>query len=97
LKNVLITCFSLSLVLVLSSGCLTLNSGSNKWPIPERPSKLPVEIIPIAEVKDGPINTGFYLSSKDARNLVDNVDELKAYVEKLEALIKKMKKYYGDK
>jgi hypothetical protein len=37
------------------------------------------------------------MDRKDANNLVDNVDELKAYIEKLEIQIKKMKKYYGAK
>lgn len=79
---------------MLLVGCSTINGG-NKWPVPERPVILPVEIIPMAEV---PYNdTGFYLSSTNALNLVNNVDGLKSYIKKLEIQIKKMKKYYGDK
>jgi len=92
-KNVLTICFSL--ILAFNVGCSTLNGSNNKWPTPIRPSKLPVELIPMAEVPYE--DTGYYLSNKDALNLVENVEDLKAYIEKLEVQIRTMKKYYGDK
>lgn len=81
--------------LIFLSGCATTNFGGEKWKMPNGPEMLPVSAIPIpcAKVEDG----GYYLSEKDAENLADNVDELKAHVKKLNVLIRKMKKYYGSK
>ena len=89
MKIVLIICLT-----SLLAGCSTF-SGKDKWPSPVKPISKSVEVIPVpeADIK----NDGFYLNREDAHNLADNVEELKAYVEKLEAQIKKMKKYYGGK
>ena len=93
-KSALKIYFSL-VVFCLLSGCTTFNYGGERWPSPPKPQVKPVLILPIkdANIKD----SGFYLSSECATNLVDNVDELKAYIEKLEIMIKEMKKYYRAK
>ena len=90
MKSVLIIC----LTSILFAGCVTLNS-KERWPSPLLPQTKSVKIIPIkkANIKQD----GFYMDLKDATNLANNVDELEAYIEKLEAQIKKMKKYYGAK
>jgi len=36
---------------------------------------------------------GFYIKHDEAENLAYNIEELKAYIEKLEALIKKMQNH----
>ncbi len=93
MRSALIICFSLGLI--LSYGCSTVRNGREQWPNPSLAQALPVEIIPMKDAQG--ISAGFWISNKDAKNLVDNVDELKAYIEKLEVQIKKMKEYYGDK
>lgn len=90
LKNVLIIC----LISIFCAGCATFN-GKEQWSSVVKPVPKDVIIIPIPEAKIE--ESGFYMSRKDAYNLVNNVDELKAYVEKLEIQVKQMKKYYGDK
>ena len=92
LKNVLIVCL-ISCLLVFS-GCKSVNGNIN-WPSPPKPFIKEVVVIPVneANIRDD----GFYMSNEDANNLADNVGELRAYNEKLEVLINKMKKYYGAK
>ena len=89
MKTALIICFS-----CLCVGCSTFNSGE-EWPSPVKPTVRTVEIVPVyeADIKDD----GFYMDRTDAMHLADNVDELKAYVKKLEVQVEKMKKYYGAK
>ena len=90
LKTVLIICFSLLVV-----GCSTFKGGNEKWPLPEKPKTLSVQVIPLEELNVD--IEGFYMEREDAENLATNVEELKAYTKKMEILIKKMKKYYGAK
>ena len=75
---------------VLTTGCFhtkpNLTSGE-KWLLPQNPS-----IVAINGFE--PVDGGFYVSSTNAVKLANNVDEMKAYIEKLEQLIKKMKEYY---
>ena len=66
-----------------------------KWVSPEKPTMSPVVVVPIQEANIE--DNGFYLDRESANNLATNVEELKAYVEKLELKIKKMNKYYGVK
>ena len=86
LKIVLIICFSF-----IFFGCRTQNIRSSMynevWVLPEKPQLSKV---------DGftPVNGGFFIDKENANKLVDNVDEMKAYIEKLELLISKMKEYY---
>jgi len=77
------------------SGCLTSQFKGETWPFPPAPNLKEVSIVPIKEVDN--YDEGFYLSNKDAVNLTDNIDEIKAYTEKIEALINKMKDYYNAK
>ena len=77
-----------SLLIVLVSGCrtTTIKIGSDKWPLPEKPKLESVEITSKDE--------GFFMDKANAENLADNIDELKAYIEKLEALIEKIGEHY---
>lgn len=86
------------MVLLLLTGCSSFefNYGKEKWPMPSKFEVKPVVATPIEEVQIDDAD-GFYISNEHAANLVDNIDELKAYIEKLELLVKKMKKYYGSK
>jgi len=91
LKNVSTTCSSIVIVcLLLVTGCTNLRPNSvsaKKWPMPPKPS-----LVKIDEFKR--IGEGFYISETNAVKLANNVDELKAYIEKLEGLIEKIKEYY---
>jgi hypothetical protein len=80
------------LILILLTGCVTFGKSNEKWPLPRKPKIKDVSIISSkeADIHDD----GFYISKDDAINLADNVDELKAYIKKLELLIKEMKKHY---
>ncbi|MFA7219157.1 MAG: hypothetical protein WC119_01385 [Synergistaceae bacterium] len=65
---------------------------------PDKPSKAQVFSI---VVKAGepfiPPKNGVYLDEDSARNLLNNINELDAYIDKLYVLIKKMKRYYKAK
>jgi hypothetical protein len=76
------------------NGCI-ITRGDDNWALPPKPETKLVTVIPVSEavVK----NNGFYMERQDAQNLADNVAELKAYTEKMEVLVKSMKKYYGAK
>lgn len=41
------------------------------------------------------VEDGYFLGKNEAKKLADNTDELKAYIEKMEILVKEMKKHYG--
>jgi len=89
LKNALIICFSFA----LTAGCIGSRPiqkdtvSAKIWPIPEKPI-----IVQINEFKK--VENGFFINEEDAVNLVNNVDELKAYILKLEETISKMREYY---
>jgi len=87
LKIVLIICFSI-LALPLFTGCFTLSfsEAHPTWTRPPEP-----ETVPIDWQRQG---DGYYLSREDSTNLVNNVDEMKAYIKKLEFLVDTMEKYY---
>ena len=71
-------------------GCRTTNPLLNaNWPMPDTPEKYPVQFVQ----KD----KGLYLNEQSSVNLLKNIEELDAYVAKLEALVKEMKDYYGAK
>ena len=90
LKSVLIIFSSLILL-----GCSNsyLKIGDEKWPLPSKPETLPVHIQPISQTKTN--SDGFYMSFEDADNLSKNIIELKAYIEKLELLIREIETYYN--
>ena len=91
MKNVSITCFSLIFACsVLTIGCIhtSLNLvGGESWQLPQGPQLTSINGF---EPTDG----GFYISKTNAVTLANNVDEMKAYIDKLEQLIDKMKEYY---
>ena len=96
MKNVLIIC----LISLFCSGCSILFPKKMEWPMPEKPEISNVQFHPIQEINPiegfNPVD-GFYLTRGDAKILADNIDELKAYIKKMEVLVEKMKKYYGAK
>ena len=84
LKSVLIICFSL--LFTGLAGCISLHSKSNEWTYPIKPKFEKVDF----KERDG----GYFISELEAVKLADNIDEIKAYNQKLEVLIKEMIKYY---
>ena len=71
-------------------GCSTLSSSSNVvWMMPQKPEAKPVKFIQKYN--------GFYIDMESSINLMRHIDELDAYNEKLEVLVKEMKMYYGAK
>jgi len=79
------------------AGCLTSQSSID-WVEPQKPELVKVSFISIVDVSESDIKDGgFYIRVEDAKKLANNVDELKAYNEKLEVLIREMKKYYDAK
>jgi len=98
--NVLKIFSSVLVVLVVLTGCSTMpNKTAHHWPLPVQPKIEHTKIMPLKEVDVNLIleANGYYISKNDALNLVNNVDELKAYIQKLEALINNMSQFYGDK
>jgi PBP1b-binding outer membrane lipoprotein LpoB len=86
-----------SIVLLSSlffTGCSTL-SPKEEWLTPPYPQMKDVKFVLSDEVKNP--TDGFYIDSKSAVNLANNIDELKAYSKKLEVLVAEMKKYYNAK
>jgi hypothetical protein len=81
LKIALIICFSLC----FCGGCISFRSKV-EWPMPQKPE--------LQDVKFVPVENGYIITEEDGLKLANNVDEMKAYIEKLEFLIEKMKKYY---
>jgi hypothetical protein len=75
--------------ILLLTSCASLNS-QNKWPLPPKPITKIVIFESVTEVKN-PIS-GFYISVKQAADLANNIDELKAYIKKLELLIETINK-----
>ena len=59
------------------------------WDLPPKPILEKVNFVP---TEDG----NFIVASSDAEKLANNIDELKAYIEKMELLIDKMKDYYKE-
>ena len=80
LKIVLIIFFS-----ICFAGCISFKPNAD-WQLPEKPKGKSVYF----KVSDD----GFFLSKLDAKILADNIDELRAYVKKLEVLIETMERHY---
>lgn len=83
--------------IIALTGCSTINTGDtgNKyWSVPSKPNLKHVEIIPVNNAKIE--KNGYYLSYTNAIYLADNIDELKAYINKLEILSDTIIKHYGD-
>jgi len=80
LKIASIICFSL-----LLSGCITTGTDDG-WEKPIGPK--------LNKIKFEEQSNGFFISAKDALTLADNIDEMEAYIEKLEVFIDEMVKYY---
>ena len=80
-KIVSIITFSLLLI-----SCQTFSGNKVDWPLPEKPIARKVHF--------SQVDNGLILSTKDASNLNYNLIETRAYTEKLEVLVKAMKKHY---
>ena len=91
MKKDSIICFSLiAFCLVFFAGCISVKPSpvsGKKWEFPPKP-----KLVKVGNFQ--PVDGGFYISETNAVSLVNNVDELKAYIEKLETLVEKMKEYY---
>lgn len=84
---------------VMLSGCKTIDPLDDvEWPMPEEPLKREIQSIPLYKnVEFIPPTDGVFISKISSKNLLFNIEEQKAYIEKQEALIKKMKRYYNAK
>ena len=72
------------------SGCIGMRPKDNvEWILPSKPN---TEKVTFVETK-----RGHYLTKAEATNLVNNVDEYKAYIEKMELLVDEMVDYYDAK
>lgn len=66
--------------------------------MPKTPSKESVRTVPIYKGKGYTFEkNGIFIDEESSLNLLKNINELDAYIEKLEILIKEMKRYYGAK
>ena len=84
-KKDLIICFSLCF-LIGTTGCVTIGKHKTDWPMPSEPVLKPVKLVRVWG--------GYFITTKNATNLVDNIDALKAYREKQKLLIDEMIRYY---
>lgn len=91
MKIVSIVCLSLSFVLML--GCTTLNSYTGTWVVPAKPQVVSIQWGTMTEGT----NIFYFLTKDQAIQLVNNIDEMKAYTEKMELLVKTMTKFYDTK
>lgn len=95
LKTALMICLSS----ILLSGCISLPfSKKTVWVIPSAPQTKKVNFVPMT-FNNGTdsVTNGFYINGQDATNLVNNVDEMKAYEKKLRLLLDKMARLYNIK
>ena len=53
----------------------------------------PLSATTYRKVRFEEVDNGLFLSTKESKKLADNIDELKAYIEKLEILIKHMENH----
>jgi hypothetical protein len=71
------------------TGCITTNEYQIVWPIPSHPKVIP---IPFAKQENG-----YFITEKNAIDLVNNIDEMEAYEKKMELLVETMAKFYKAK
>ena len=89
--------------IVTCTGCKTFPSTRSdksavEWIVPATPKKKRVHSIPIYKNKTfTPSTNGIFLDEDSAKNLMFNIDELDAYIEKQQLLIKEMKEFYKTK
>jgi hypothetical protein len=88
----------LVIVLIIAfscNGCIS-NMSSAKWETPEKPLKRQVISLPLSKgIRFDVEQDGIFIDSQSAINLLYNIDQLDAYIEKQEKLIQAMKRYYG--
>lgn len=76
------------LIVFILNGCKTFNPAKD-WPDPKLPT--------LNKVEFKTVDQGLYLDYNNSQNLLKNMNELDAYIEKMQVLVKEMKQYYGDK
>jgi len=91
LKIVSIICLSLSAVFLL--GCSTFSGYKGSWSVPAKPQIAPIQWGTMTQ----DTNTFYFLSKDQALQLVNNIDEMKAYMEKMTLLVGKMAEFYNAK
>jgi hypothetical protein len=83
--------FNIILLCFLLSGCAFLNKKTETPQIPQvsltKPNKLPVKFV-VVSAGETIKEEGLFLDSTNSKNLLKNIDELEAYIEKLELLKK---------
>jgi len=71
---------------LLCSSCASSREVISDWPIPTPASSLPVDF--------KLVNGGYFITAEHATNIATNVEEQKAYTEKLRVLIDHILKHY---
>jgi len=81
-----------SIICLISSigltGCWStkINIDNREWILPKKPK--------LERIKFTPVDNGFFLEYDDAIKLANNLDELKAHIEKQDVLLREIKNYY---
>lgn len=88
MKTALIICLSLSLL-----GCSTFKGHTSTFIVPPKPKTTPIKWGTLASET----NTLYYLTAEQTIQLLNNIDEMKAYIEKMNVLVKTMAQYYDAK
>ena len=84
-----------SLLFLIFLGCSTVQPLENhEWMAPSKPDFKSVDIEPINSTTT--ILRGYYLDSENASNLVYNIENIQAYIKKLELLVNKMAEYHRE-
>jgi len=87
LKVVWIICLITNVLFLPACSSLGINN-TPKWQTPKRPKSVKVKWEPMGS------ENGVYLSEKESCKLADNIEDLNAYIQKLEALITTIEEYY---
>jgi hypothetical protein len=94
LATILIIVFNF---LILS--CITIDNNQRvDWLEPSNPIKKQIKSIPLRKGQLFiPSEDGIFFDKESSSNLVFNIEELDAYIEKQKMLIEQMKRYYKAK
>ena len=85
-------------ILFLVCGCLTWKKPEVEWLLPESPKQKPVVFYSLkANSLLTPLEDIIFANLENSKNLTYNIDEMDAYIRKLEEMVQVMKKYYEGK